>query len=65
MFPNADSETLGSIARELDLRSVSGKLDTRERLIHFLAQMRQEARDDARLVEGLNYNPQGLRNTFD
>ena len=65
VFPNADNETLGSIARELDLRSVSGKLDTRERLIHFLAQMRQEARDDARLVEGLNYNPQGLRNTFD
>lgn len=49
----------------MDLRIVSGKLDTRERLIHFLAQMRQEARDDARLVEGLNYNPQGLRNTFD
>jgi hypothetical protein len=63
VFPNADNETLGSIARELDLRRVSGKLDTRERLIHFLAQMRQEARDDARLVEGLNYNPQGLRNT--
>jgi putative chitinase len=64
-FPDADSERLNALARELDLRIVSGQLDTRERLIHFLAQMRQEAGEDARLVEGLNYNPQGLRNTFD
>ncbi|MDR0807781.1 MAG: hypothetical protein LBE86_01400 [Gemmobacter sp.] len=65
VFPNADNEILASIARELDLRIVSGQIDTRERLIHFLAQMRQEARDDARPVESLNYNPQELRNTFD
>ncbi|PLL12300.1 hypothetical protein C0V75_10040 [Tabrizicola sp. TH137] len=65
VFPDADSEKLSAIARELDLRVVSGQLDIRERLIHFLAQMRHEAGDDARLVEGLNYNPQGLRNTFD
>lgn len=65
VFPDADSEKLSAMASELDLRVVSGQLDTRERLIHFLAQMRQEAGEDARLVEGLNYNPQGLRNTFD
>jgi predicted chitinase len=64
VFPDADKEKLAAIARELDLRTVSGQLDTRERLIHFLAQMKQEAGDAARLVEGLNYNPQGLRNTY-
>lgn len=64
VFPDADSEKLNAIARELDLRIVSGQLDTRERLIHFLAQMKQEAGDSARLVEGLNYNPRGLRDTY-
>ena len=57
VFPDADKEKLKAIARELDLRIVSGQLDTRERLIHFLAQMKQEAGDDARLVENLNYRP--------
>ena len=64
VFPDADSDRLTAIARELDLRIVSGQLDTRERLIHFLAQMRQEAGARARLEENLNYNPQGLRNTY-
>ena len=64
VFADADSDRLTAIARELDLRIVSGQLDTRERLIHFLAQMRQEAGDNARLVEGLNYNPRGLRDTY-
>ncbi|MDP3960110.1 MAG: phage minor head protein [Pseudorhodobacter sp.] len=64
VFPDADSEKLAAIARELDLRVVSGQLDTQERLIHFLAQMRQEAGDDARLVENLNYNPAGLRDRY-
>lgn len=61
VFPGAESEKLNALARELDLRIVSGQLDTRERLIHFLAQMKQEAGDSARLVENLNYNPAGLR----
>jgi putative chitinase len=61
VFPDADGEKLNAIARELDLRIVSGQLDTRERLIHFLAQMKQEAGDSARLVENLNYNPANLR----
>ena len=61
VFPNADNETLGSIARELDLRMVSGQLATRERLIHFLLQMRQEAGPRARLEEDLNYKPERLR----
>jgi hypothetical protein len=52
VFPAADTEKRAAIAREVDLRVVSGQLDTRERLIHFLAQMRQEAGDDAQLVEG-------------
>jgi predicted chitinase len=64
VFPDADGEKLNAIARELDLRIVSGQLDTRERLIHFLAQMKQEAGDSATLVEGLNYNPRGLRKTY-
>ena len=64
VFPDANTERLSAIARELDLRIVSGQLETRERLIHFLAQMRQEAGDDASLEEGLNYRPQGLRDTY-
>jgi predicted chitinase len=64
VFPDADADKRAAIARELDLRVVSGQLDTRERLIHFLAQMKQEAGDSARLVEHLNYNPLGLRNTY-
>ncbi len=36
VFPDAESDKLNAIARELDLRIVSGQLDTRERLIHFL-----------------------------
>lgn len=61
VFPGADSEKLNAIARELDLRIVTGQLDTRERLIHFLAQMKQEAGDDAQLVENLNYRPGRLQ----
>lgn len=64
VFPGADADRLSAIARELDLRIVSGQLDTQERLVHFLAQMQQEAGDDARLVEHLNYNPKGLRDTY-
>jgi predicted chitinase len=64
VFPDSDSEKLNAIARELDLRIVSGQLDTRERLIHFLAQMKQEAGDDARLVEDLNYRPSRMRVMF-
>ncbi len=64
VFPDADTEKLSAIAREMDLRVVSSQLDTRERLIHFLAQMRQEAGSDARLVEGFNYNVNGLMTTY-
>ena len=64
VFPDADAEKLSAIARELDLRVVSGQLDTRERLIHFLAQMRQEAGPRARLEEDLDYKPERLRATY-
>lgn len=64
VFPDADAERLSAIARELDLRVVSGQLDTRERLIHFLAQMRQEAGPRARLEEDLDYKPERLRATY-
>jgi putative chitinase len=64
VFPEGATEKLAAIAREMDLRIVSGQLDSRERLIHFLAQMRQGAGDGARLVEGFNYNVQGLMNTY-
>ena len=64
VFADADPDRLTAIARELDLRIVSGQLDTRERLIHFLAQMRQEAGDEARLEENLNYRPQRLRAVY-
>ena len=64
VFPDAGAEKLSAIARELDLRIVSGQLDTRERLIHFLAQMRQESGEDARLEENLYYRPQRLRGIY-
>lgn len=65
VFPDADADRLDKIAREMDLRIVSGKLDSRERLIHFLAQMRMEAGHRARLEEDLDYNPGGLMITYD
>ena len=46
VFPDAPADRLAEIAKEVDLRIVSGQLDTRERLIHFLAQMRREAVHD-------------------
>ena len=64
VFPEADAEKLTQLARELDLRIVSGQLDTRERLIHFLTQMRQEAGNEARLVEGFDFNPARLVATY-
>lgn len=64
VFSAADADKLSAIARELDLRVVSGQIDTRERLVHFLSQMRQEAGSDAQLVENLNYKPSSLRATF-
>ena len=64
VFPDADAEKLSAIARALDLRVVSGQLDTRVRLIHFLAQMRQEAGPRARLEEDLDYKPERLRATY-
>lgn len=64
VFPDAPADRLAVIARELDLRIVSGSLDSRERLIHFLAQMRKEAGSRARLEENLNYNPNGLMDTY-
>ena len=64
VFPDAPADRLAEIANEVDRRIVSGQLDTRARLIHFIAQMRQEAGSDARLVEGFNYNPRGLIGTY-
>lgn len=64
VFPAADADKLSAVARELDLRVVSGQIDTRERMVHFLAQMRQEAGSDAQLVENLNYKPSSLRAIF-
>ena len=64
VFPEAETDTLAKIARELDLRIMSGQLDSRERLIHFLAQMRKEAGDDARLVEDFTYRPARLVSVY-
>jgi len=64
MFTDANSDRLTAIVRDLDLRIVSGQPGTRERLIHFLAPMRQEAGSDARLMEDFNYNVRGLIATY-
>jgi predicted chitinase len=64
VFPDAEAARLDQIAREIDLRIVSGQLNSRERLIHFLAQMRKEAGSRARLEEDLDYRADRLGGPF-
>ena len=65
VFPNADEERLRAFAEELDAVIDIGKLDSPERLFHFLAQAAIEMGPEALTVEGFNYPPERLRTTFD
>ena len=65
VFPNADGARLVAFAEALDAVIDIGKLDSPARLFHFLAQSSIEMGSEAATVEGFNYNPHGLRTTFD
>lgn len=65
VFPNADEARLAAFAEALDAVVDIGKLDSTARLFHFLAQASIEMGSEANTVEGFNYNPHGLRTTFD
>ncbi len=64
LFPDAASDRLQAIAREIDLQVVTGKLNSPERLAHFFGQVRQEVGSGTRLEENLNYRATALPQIF-
>jgi len=64
LFPDAATERLQAIAREVDLQIVTGKLNSPERLAHFFGQVRQEVGASVRLEENLNYRATILPRIF-
>ena len=64
VFPGASDERLQEFADAIDAVITIGKLDSPERLMHFLGQAGVEMGAEALTVEGFNYNPAGLRLTF-
>jgi putative chitinase len=58
-------ESLAAIAAELNaaLKNtlIKGLIDTKRKLAHFLAQVKQEVGPDVRLTENLNYTPDQLK----
>ena len=61
VFPDTDPERLAEIAREIDVQIVWAGLDSPDRLAHFFGQVLQEAGQDKRLVEDLDYRADRLR----
>jgi len=65
ILPAASISRLTAIADELNaaLRNVlvKGLIDTKRKLAHFLAQVKQEVGPDVRLTENLNYTPDQLK----
>jgi predicted chitinase len=68
IFPAASISRLTAIADELNaaLRNVliKGLIDTKRKLAHFLAQVKQEVGPDVRLTENLSYTPEVLKEKF-
>lgn len=64
VFPDADSNRLTQVAREIDLQIVTAQLDSPERLAHFFGQVLQEVGQRMRLVEGLDYRADRLGSIF-
>ena len=60
VFPDADTDRLAQIAREIDLQIVTARLDSPDRLAHFFGQVQQEVGPRLRLVESLDYPPDRL-----
>lgn len=64
VFPDADTDRLARIAREIDLQLVTARLDSPDRLAHFFGQVQQEVGPRLRLEESLDYPPDKLGVTF-
>lgn len=64
VFPDADTDRLAQIAREIDLQIVTAPLDSPDRLSHFFGQVLQEVGQGLRLVESLDYRADRLAAIF-
>lgn len=65
IFAQADEQTLDQVVTEVSSRPVGFGLDSRLRLAHFLAQVREEAGPGLKgKTENLNYRPDVLKSTF-
>ncbi|MGB7270402.1 MAG: phage minor head protein [Albidovulum sp.] len=64
VFPDADTDRLAQIAREIDLQIVTARLDSPDRLIHFYGQVLQEVGQGLRLVESLDHRADRLAPIF-
>lgn len=60
VFPDAQTDRLAQIAREIDLQIVTARLDSSDRLTHFFGQVLQEVGQDMQLVEILDYRADRL-----
>lgn len=63
-FPRASDDVLKRMADEMNRQIVVGKINTSERMAHFLGQVMQEVGTSVRLVENLNYSVAALKATF-
>ena len=64
VFPQADTDRLVQIAREIDLQIVIARLNSPDRLAHFFGQVQQEVGPRLRLVESLDYRADRLGSIF-
>jgi putative chitinase len=62
--PDADSDRLTQVAREIELQIVAAQLNNPERLAHFFGQVLQEVGQSMRLVESLDYRADRLGSIF-
>lgn len=66
--PSITNESLTVITQELTdalkNKAISSMIDTKRKLAHFLAQVKQEVGVTMRLEENLNYTPQDLKDNF-
>lgn len=66
--PSISLERLTTIAEELTAalknKAISGLIDTKRKLAHFLAQVKQEVGPSMRLEENLSYTPKRLKKKF-
>jgi len=64
VFPDADSDRLTQVAREIELQIVTAQLNSPERLAHFFGRVLQEVVQRMRLVESLDYRADRLGSIF-